>query len=121
MDAYIASNSPDLSALLARINITDEDRAQIVTPVSSPRLTFEQRRRTSQGSNSVSAWLSPTGSSEYGDSSFERSLANLTFEEIAVLSGNKIVEISTDEGSGEPPHPFHSSMVLNVALPAPRQ
>lgn len=121
MDAYILSNSPDLSALLARMNITDDNRANVVTPISSPGLAYnQQRRRMRQGSDSASQTpFSPTDGSDsladdssYGDSSFERSIANLTFEEIAVLSGKEIVEISTDEDSGESPQFFHSTIIL---------
>lgn len=129
MDAYILSNSPDLSALLARMNITDDNRANVVTPISSPGLAYnQQRRRMRQGSDSASQTpFSPTGGSDpptdgsdsladdssYGDSSFERSIANLTFEEVAVLSGKEIIEISTDEDSGESPQFFHSTIILN--------
>lgn len=118
MDAYISSNSPELSALLARTHITNSDRAEITTPISSPRLAYhQQRRRMPQGNGSVSqARTSPEDTSDYSDSSFERSIANLTFEEIAVLSGKEIVEILTDEDSGASHHFFHSNLVLSNPL-----
>ncbi|KAF7971007.1 hypothetical protein HWV62_22271 [Athelia sp. TMB] len=101
MDAYLSSNSRDLADLLARMNIGEEDRAKLLTPISSPRLAYDQQiqvPRTPPPSNvSLSQQGSPTGSSDYDDSSLERSIANATIEEMALLDGQSIVEITTDD------------------------
>ncbi|KAF7969799.1 hypothetical protein HWV62_25979 [Athelia sp. TMB] len=105
MDAYIASNGGNLSALLARVNIRDDDCADLLTPISSPCLAYQQQqRRMPQTSPRTSrARPSDTDSSEYDDSSFERSIANLTAEEMARLNGDEIIEISTDEDNESVP------------------
>ncbi|KAF7968491.1 hypothetical protein HWV62_30449 [Athelia sp. TMB] len=113
MDAYIASNCPELSSLMARVNISDGDRDKIRTPVSSPQLAY-QRRRVSENGSPSQAPISPTSSSEYGDSSFERTIANLTIEEMAQLNGEDIVEISTDEEAGEFADDLNTSTALNA-------
>ncbi|KAF7965358.1 hypothetical protein HWV62_44271 [Athelia sp. TMB] len=96
MDAYIASNSADLSDLLARISLNANDRKQLVTPMSSPRASYE-RRMSHRNDLAQGPQASPSNSSDYANSSFDRSIANMTIEEMARLNGQEIVEISTDE------------------------
>lgn len=120
MDTYIASNSLDLSQLLARVKIDDGERAKIATPISSPRLAYDTNRQnyrtppSNSSSRSRPRQTSPALSSDYGDSSFERHIANLTFEEVATLSGQEIIEIPTDDDSGEPHHMLYWTGILST-------
>ncbi|KAF7965446.1 hypothetical protein HWV62_43503 [Athelia sp. TMB] len=128
MDAYIASNSPDLATLLSRTSLSDRDSTAGAEPLSSPAAYYQHihRKSASNGSsrsrppasssnipearrtpasNRASRSQpqdSPGNSSDYSDSSFDRSIANLTVEEWAVLNGEKIVEILTDSSDDEP-------------------
>lgn len=94
MNTYIASNDPGLAELLSRIAITDDARESLITPITSPQQSYEQRLL--QRSPTV---RSPSQtSSNYSDPSFERIIAGLDFEEITRLSGREIIDIS-DSGA----------------------
>ncbi|KAF7972066.1 hypothetical protein HWV62_19133 [Athelia sp. TMB] len=123
MDAYISSNCPELSDLLARVQISDRERSEITTPISSPRLVYDRlNRRTPPCSNDPSRPRSQDSAaddtSDYYDSSFERTIANIPEEDLAALNDRQIVEISTDDDSdgNEDSPPSRSSSPTMLAM-----